>query len=223
MVVPARSGGAAGERLGDQIAALVRILLDRAFWRLAPLLAATAGGHIAIQTLWAGPWLRDIGGLDRIGVANHLMAMALGFMAGILISGAVADWLVRRGVDRLQVMLVLLLVFFVAELLIILETTSITLLVWVTFGMMGQVAILAYPWLASHYGAARSGRAQTAMNLLIFAAAFAAQATIGWIIDQFPATATGAYDPRGYQLGFGALLALQLLGLGWYLLPRRRA
>ena len=34
------------------------------------------------------------------------------------------------------------------------------------FGMSGQLAILAYPWLSSRFGAALSGRANTAMNLL---------------------------------------------------------
>ena len=83
---------------------------DRAFWRLTPLLATTAGTHIAIQTLWAGPWLRDVAGLDQIGVANYLMAMAVAFLVGILFR-RVADWFVRRGVDLLTVMLGFLAVF----------------------------------------------------------------------------------------------------------------
>ena len=102
VAVPEQGAMAAGERLGGQIASLSRILCDPVFWRLAPLLATTAGTHIAIQTLWAGPWFRDVAGLERIGVANHLMAMAVAFFAGILLSGAVADWFVRRGVDLLD-------------------------------------------------------------------------------------------------------------------------
>ena len=100
---PCRSRARArpAERLARQVASLLRILRDPVFWRLAPLLATTAGTHIAIQTLWAGPWFRDVAGLDRIGVANHLMAMAVAFLVGILLSGAVADWFVRRGVDLL--------------------------------------------------------------------------------------------------------------------------
>ena len=69
-----------------------------------PLLATTAGTHIAIQTLWAGPWFRDVAGLDRLGVANHLFAMGVAFLVGILGSGAIADWFVRRGVSELAVM-----------------------------------------------------------------------------------------------------------------------
>jgi predicted MFS family arabinose efflux permease len=220
LAVPERGETRAPEGLRTQIAALARILGDRIFWRLAPLVTATAGTHIAIQTLWAGPWLRDVAGLDRIGVANHLMAMAIGFLAGILLSGAVADWLVRRGVDLLTVMLGFLAVFLLAELALVLEWTALTLPLWVLFGMTGQVAILAYPWLSSHYGAALSGRANTAMNLLIFAVAFAVQYAIGGVIDLFPETAGGGYSRQGYQVGFGAFLTVQLLALGWYLLGR---
>ena len=228
LAVPERGVSASGERLVLQIASLTRILRDGAFWRLAPLLATTAGSHIAIQTLWAGPWFRDVAGLDRIGVANYLMAMAVAFFVGILLTGAVADWLVRRGVDLLTVMLGFLALFLLSELAIVLQWTGINLLMWVIFGMTGQVAVLAYPWLSSYFGAALSGRANTAMNLVLFLAAFGAQYAIGAIIDLFPTTAAGGYHPTGYQVGFGVFLAAQLLALLWYLLghralPRARA
>ena len=180
-------------------------------------MATTAGTHIAIQTLWAGPWLRDVAGLDRIGVANQLMAMAAGFLVGILAIGAVADRPGRRGVDLLTVMLGFLAVFFLAELAIVLQWTRFSLPVWTLFGMTGQAAILGYPWLASHYGAALSGRANTAINLVTFLAAFGAQYAIGALIELFPTTAAAGYSARGYQVGFGAFFALQLLALAWYL------
>jgi hypothetical protein len=111
-----------------------------------------------------------IAALDRIGVANHLMAMAVPFLAGILLSG--------------------------------------------------QAGVLAYPWLSSYVGAALSGRANTEMNLILFLYAFGAQYAIGAIIDLFPPGAAGGYHPRGYQVGFGVLVAAQLLALGWYFAGR---
>jgi MFS family permease len=222
LVVPEQrsSGDQRGGGLVQQIMSVAPIYRDRLFWRLAPLLAMTGGSHIAIQTLWAGPWLRDVAGLDRLGVANHLMAMAIAFLIGILSSGMVADWLGRRGVGLLTVMLGFLAIFFVSQLAIVLELTSITLPVWFLFGMFGQVAVLAYPWLSSHYGAALSGRANTAVNLLLFLTAFAVQYAIGAIIDLFPGTAEG-YSPEGYRWGIGAFLALQLVALIWFLTGRR--
>jgi predicted MFS family arabinose efflux permease len=221
VAVPEQGASVAGESLRAQVAAVVGIYRDRAFWRLAPLLATTAGTHIAIQTLWAGPWFRDVAGLDPIGVANYLMVTALAFLVGILLSGAVADWLVRRGVDLLTVMLGFLALFFCAQLAIVLQWTSLNPITWVVFGMTGQVAVLAYPWLSSYFGAALSARANTAVNLVLFLTAFGAQYAIGAIIDLFPTSASGGYDPRGYQVSFGVFFVVQLAALGWYLLGRR--
>jgi predicted MFS family arabinose efflux permease len=220
LAVPERAEGRS-ESLAQQIRSVVPIYRDRVFWRLAPLLALTGGTHMAIQTLWAGPWLRDVAGLDRMAVANHLMVMAVAFLIGILSSGAVADWLGRRGVDLLTVMLGFLALFLVSQLAIVLQLTALTLPMWFLFGMFGQVAVLAYPWLSSHYGAALSGRTNTAVNLLLFLAAFAVQYAIGAIIDLFPPTAGGGYSPAGYRWAFGFFLALQLLALIWYLGGRR--
>jgi predicted MFS family arabinose efflux permease len=217
-VVPRNTGTGSlvGAGAREQFATLGRIYRDRAFICLAPMLGLSAGVHIAIQTLWAGPWARDVAGFDRAGVADHLMLMAVSFLVGILASGTIADWFKRRGVSELEVMLGFLLVFFVSQGLIILDPPGLRLVSWLAFGMSGQVAILAFPWLSSHFGAALSGRANAAMNLLIFATAFLAQWLIGWIIDWFPRTAAGAYPVVAYQTAFGIFLALQLAALAFY-------
>jgi predicted MFS family arabinose efflux permease len=209
-IVPERKAEPAGESLAQQVRQLVGIYKDRAFLAIAPLLATTAGTHIAIQTLWAGPWFRDVAGLDRVGVANHLFAMGVAFLVGILGSGAIADWFARRGVSELAVMAGFLALFLVSQIGIVLEITAYSLVFWLIFGMSGQVAILAYPWLSSRFGAALSGRANTAMNLLIFLAAFAIQYAIGAIIAIYPASASGGYDPSSYQMAFGFFLAVQI-------------
>jgi MFS family permease len=220
LAVPEQAEGRR-ESLAQQIMSVVPIYRDRLFWRLAPLLALTGGTHIAIQTLWAGPWFRDVAGLDRMAVASHLMVVAIAFLIGILSSGVIADWLGRRGVDLLTTMLGFLAIFFVAQVAVVLQLTSLTLPIWFLFGMFGQVAVLAYPWLSSHYGAALSGRTNTAVNLLLFLTAFAVQYAIGAIIDLFPPSATGGYSPAGYRWAFGLFLVLQLLALAWYLAGRR--
>lgn len=218
LVVPEQKSRSDGASLKGQVAAIGGILKDRAFWRLAPLLATTAGAHIAIQTLWAGPWFRDVAGMDRDAVALHLMIVAISFMVGILLSGAVADWFIRRGVHILSVMNGFLVAFLLSETVIILQLESLTLPAWLVFGMTGQLAILAYPWLSSYYGTALSGRANTAMNLLIFMTAFVAQYFIGVVIETFPTNADGGYAVEGYQLSFGLCLAAQMIGLTWYFL-----
>ena len=87
--------------------------------------------------------------------------------------------------------------------------------------MLGQVAILAYPWLATQFGEAQSGRARTAAALAIIGAAFSLQYAIGATIEWFPAAASGGYPPHPYQVAFGVTMLLQLLVLAWYFLNLR--
>ena len=215
--VPERGNAPTALPLSDQFRQIGAIYSDKAFLALAPLLAMTAGTHIAIQTLWAGPWLRDVAGLDRTGVANTLFMMAAAFFVGILGTGAIADWFGRRKVDVLKVMLVFIILFMVAQTLIIVAPVSVAVWSWLLFGCLGQVAILAYPWLSSHFGGALSGRANTAMNLVIFASAFAIQFAIGALIDLYPRNATGGYPPEAYRMAFGVFLGAQVAMLGLFL------
>ncbi len=214
-VVPQPDATGTPATLKSQLAIVWRIMRDPAFLRLAPILGLSAGTNIAMQTLWAGPWWRDIGGLDRVGVANHLLAMAASFFVGILVTGAAADRLGRRGVSALDVLLGFLTLFMIAEALVIAEVAVLP--AWLAFGMLGQVAVLAFPWLSGYFGTALSGRANAALNLMIFASAFAAQWLMGTIIDQFPITSTGGFSLPAYQAAFGTFLALQVLGLLFYL------
>jgi predicted MFS family arabinose efflux permease len=222
LAVPERGSPATPPPLGQQFREIGRIYSDRAFLALAPLLAATAGAQIAIQTLWAGPWLRDVAGLGRSAVADQLMVMALAFLAGILLTGAIADRLLRRGVGVLDVMTAFIAVFIAAQATLLAGWTALSVPAWIVFGMLGQVAILAYPWLSSHFGTALSGRANTAMNLVIFLAAFLLQYAIGAVIDLFPPAAGGGYRPEAYRAAFGATLLLEIIALGWFLANRRR-
>ena len=218
LLVPEKNNGAGPDGLWRQIRGFGEIFADRAFLAIVPLAMMTSGCHIAIQTLWAGPWLRDVAGLDADGVAATLGVMAVAFLFGILATGSIADWLVRRGVSLLNVMLGFVLLFMASQVGIVIGLTNALLMPqWFVFGMLGQVSVLAFPWLASYFGVARSGRAQTAANLLIFGMAFVMQYAMGAIIELFPERADGGYSLVAYQYAFGAALALQVLALLWYL------
>ena len=88
-------------------------------------------------------------------------------------------------------------------------------------GILGQGAILAYPWLATRFGEAQSGRARTAAAFAIIGAAFSLQYAIGATIELFPAAASGGYPPHSYQVAFGVTMLSQLLVLAWYFLNLR--
>lgn len=218
LIVPRRDGEPVAARFDKQFGQLLRILKLPLYWRLAPLLGLTTGVQIGIQTLWAGPWFRDVLGLDRFQVARHLLWMAVAFMVGILSSGFAVDRLGRRGGSPLSVMLVYLLVYLAAQTVIVLRLPGLSAPAWLVVAATGQVGIVAFPWFAARVGNELAGRSNASLNFAMFISAFLVQGVIGVIIGLFAPTATG-YAPEAYSWAFGAFLALQLLALGWYLRP----
>jgi predicted MFS family arabinose efflux permease len=207
-VVPERKSAApAPTSFRSQVADVGRIYRDPVFLALMPVLAIPAGSHIALQTLWAGPWFRDVAGFDRIATGHALMVMGAAFLGGVLLSGVIADRLTRRGISLLDVNMGFLTVYLVSLGALILELPVPPVLTWSIFAMTGHTAVLAYPWLSSYFGAALSGRCNTA---------------VGWVIDLYPQTSGGGYAPEGYRMAFGIVLGLQLLTVAWFFINRRR-
>lgn len=218
--VPEKPVAAAPSSLGQQAGELLKIMRLPLFWRVAPLAGLASGIPIAYQTLWAGPWFRDVLGLAPLDIARNLFWMAVAFMVGIFAIGLVADRLQRRGFDAMRTMIGFLILHTAAQALLVLQVKIIALPAWLVLAAVGQVAILAFPWFAKEVGENLSGRANATINFAMFVVAFAAQYGVGLVISHFAPTATG-YDPRAYVWAFGGLLALQVLALIWYLLPRK--
>lgn len=198
-----------------QVLQMLAILKTPLFWRIAPLLGLTSGVQIGIQTLWAGPWLRDVTGFSREEVARHLLYMAVAFMIGILSVGVIADRLGRRGIGPLQVMLGFNLLYFIAQAVIVLRLEQVMFPAWLVVAAFGQVAVLAFPWFAARIGRELAGRANATLNFALFLCAFLSQYLVGFIIGLFPATSRG-YSPEGYSWALGLCLAAQLLAFLWY-------
>jgi predicted MFS family arabinose efflux permease len=203
--------------LKQQFGQMMEIMKRPLFWRVAPLLGITSGVQIGIQTLWAGPWFRDVMGLSREDVARHLLFMAVAFMVGIFSVGVIADRLGRRGISPLQVMLGFNLLYFLAQAIIIFRVEGLMFPAWLMVAAFGQVAVLAFPWFAAHIGKDLAGRSNATINFAMFIMAFASQYLVGFIIGLFPATANG-YSPDGYSWAIGLFLAAQLLAFLWYLM-----
>jgi MFS transporter len=221
-LVPDRHDERPTASIAQQLRGLGRACTSRQFWQVAPLVMFATGGNVAIQTLWVGPWLRDVGGLTRDGVAHGLFWIAIAFSAGILLTGVVADLLARRGIGFLATMIAGTAINIACMAVVILGYGGPFLIFWLIFAMTGQIGVLAYAHVSRVLGRELAGRSNTGLNFLLFATAFLGQAGIGWMIDRWPATATGGYDPAGYRAAFGILVALDLAALAWFFFCRPR-
>lgn len=222
LVVPERAAAGPRESLAEQVRGLKRIFGHRLFWRLAPLNCAVGATAFALQGLWAGPWLRDVAGLDRPAVADHLLVMAGAMTVGMVMSGVLAELGRRVGLSAMTVMGLGVGVFVLTEVAILLEVTGAAYAVWGLFGLFSNMNVLAYAALSQYFPASFSGRSNTGLNVLLFGSAFAAQYAIGAVIDLWPVTAAGGYAPESYQAAFGMAMATQVLALLWFVWAGRR-
>lgn len=219
-LVPERHEDRPTAGIAQQLKGLARACTSRQFWQVGPLIMFATGGNVAVQTLWAGPWLRDVGGFNRDGVAHGLFWIAIAFSAGIFLTGIVADLLYRRAIGFLTTMIAGMALNFICMAFIVAGYAGPLLLFWLIFAMTGQIGVLAYAHVSRVLGKELAGRSNTGLNFLMFASAFAGQAWIGWMLDLWPLTPGGGYDPAGYRTAFGILLALQLGAMLWFFLMR---
>jgi MFS family permease len=194
---------------------MVAIFRSPVFWRVAPVAVLSQASFLAIQGLWAGPWLRDVSGLDQTTAAGYLFWIAAAMVGGFLGMGQLAYRLTRHGIPPLAVSAGGMALFILVQLVILLDWGPL-LPLWVLFGFFGTSGVLSYAVLSQSFPSALSGRVNTALNLLVFVAAFAGQWGMGAIIDHWP-RAGGGYADVGYQLAFGLALLLQLLSWLWLL------
>ena len=207
--------------IGGQLAGIAEIFRSPLFWRIAPLCVASQCAFLGIQSLWSGPWLADVAGFGRDSIAETLLLIAVAMVGGFLVMGTVAERLGRIGIRPINVALVGMSMFALVQLCLVLQWTEMTVPLWMLFGFFGTTGILPYAVLPQGFRPEMTGRVITGMNVMVFGSAFAAQWGIGAVIDLWPLTAAGGYNPAGYQAAFAVMLAIQVAGLIWYGLFRR--
>ena len=214
---PDKPGQAHSEPLRSQLAGLGAVLASRAFWRYAPQSTLIIGGFLALQGLWAVPWLMNFAGLPREAAAHHLLLMGGGMLAGFLgIAFGVAP-LARRGLKPLRLLQGGMGIGLLATLLIVLGVAPGEPL-WFIFGLVFSVGNLAYALLQAHFSPTLAGRVNTALNLMVFVGAFAIQWGFGAMVDLLQAA--GHTMRAAYQMSFGGLLAVQVASWLWFLRGR---
>ncbi len=206
----------------EQMAGVKEVFTSRFFWRIAPLTMMSQASFISVQSLWVGPWHRDIAGLERGDVAGTLFWIAASMVAGFLGLGALSERLGRYGIKTIYVAGTGMFLFLLVQVTIIMEWAVDFPLLWLGFSFFGTTGILQYAVLSQHFPTHLAGRVNTAINLMVFITIFILQTASGWVINMWPVAENGAYAAEAYQAAFGMFLALQVVTYGWFILQRER-
>ncbi len=220
-VVPEGGRAGAPPSLAQQTRELAGILRDPLFVRVAGATLVIQGTFIGLQSLWVGPWLADAAGLKGAAIADYLFWIALGMAVGYAGMGVVADRLARFRVPTATVALAATIGLLATQAAIIVLPPALGAPLWVLFTFLGSSNVLWYSALYQSFPVEMAGRAATALNVFVFLGIFACQWGVGVVVDFWPRDAAGAYPAEAYRAAFAVLLAVELAGIGWYLLKRR--
>jgi MFS family permease len=202
-----------------------RIFVHPTFLTLAPSVALLSALNFTYQGLWAGPWLRDVAGLDETGRATLLLFYAFGLMAGSAGTGAAASALQKRGWSPMAVPWAAMGVIMLAQLVLMAEPTNPVLLaaVWFVFSFCAAGGPAGYAAIGQRFTPELAARVATAINLAMLVIVFVLQNAIGWILDLWPRTPTGGWNPAGYAWAFALTLVLQVVAAILMLKGQRRS
>ncbi|GAA5233832.1 MFS transporter [Verticiella sediminum] len=188
---------------------------------LAPMALLGHGGAVALLTLWAGPWMVAVFGMDNAHMARALMVLMLTLMGCYVGMSFVTPWLQRRGLSMMRIGIAGHVMMVPVVLAIGLLGDAHTWWVWLLLAFAFPSMSLVQPALAQEFPKAVAGRILTLYNLFIFVGAFAMQWSIGLAIELL--ARLGVPLPWNYRLTAVALGLIQIGCLAWYASRRRRA
>ncbi len=221
LAVPERRVPGAPVTLADQLQGLGTILKSRAFWSVAPLVMTAQAAWISTLSLWFGPWLRDVAGLDAARAADALFAGGLAMIAGYAFLGWLAERLSRSGVAVGLVAGAGTLVFIAVQGLLAVGAPLPAWILTSAFAATGGAAIIFYADMTQRFPVALAGRVNTTLALFTFALGGILQVTVGMVLNLFPGEA-GGHGRTGYLAAFGGWALVQALCFAWFLLRRGR-
>lgn len=195
------------------------ILRNPCMLSLGPLALFNYAILVAVQTLWAGPWLTTLGGMGARDAATQLMLIN-GIVLGVFL---VMGWLSPRinasaedgeRILRVGAPLGVAMLFLIAWM-----GEGAGWAVFAVYCVLSWPLSVTHPLVGQRFAPGEAGRAIALFNLLLFAGVFAWQWGFGIVVMRLEPV-LGAVD--AYRLGMLLLALLSLAGYGVFLATVRR-
>ena len=196
------------------------VFLHPVFLRSAPIGFFTFGGMIAVQTLWAGPWMTRLAGFTPEQAAGGLFVINLCMLLAFMLWGVCMPRLARRGLQAHGIMLWGLPLHLIVLAWILLDPEPATAALWSLWCVSCTFVSLSQPAVGQAFPAALVGRALSAFNLVIFSGVFCIQWGIGLAVDAL--RQAGLSEAGAFRLSFAIFGACCALSYFWYLRPLAR-
>ncbi len=177
-----------------------------------PIAFFSQGGFIALQTLWAAPWLMQVLGQSKEHAASTLFIMNSTLVGIYILIGTFAGRLTLKA-ERYAI----LSSFTLCACSLLLMTQWQAPLSWVLWPLMAAAStgtMMMQARVSVSLPKAISGRGNVALNLVIFVGGFLLQGGIGWA-SKTASTLAGLSDAQGLAVTFAVLALCQLASIAW--------
>ena len=187
---------------------------SRYFHKMAPLAFFNYGGMVAIQTLWAGPWMVRVTGNTPLESATGLFCINASMLVTFWSWGMVNPHLARRGWSATRLIAWGVPLSLAVLAFNIFAGSATGWLGWALFCMTSSVLGLAQPAVGMSFRASLAGRALSAFNLVIFAGVFIVQWGLGLLIDGFATLGLG--QVASFQVAMAVYLCCGIAAYAYF-------
>ena len=194
---------------------------NKFFISTIPLGLFNYGGMVAVQTLWAGPWMVRVAGYNPLESATGLFWINVTMLFAFLIFGYILPKITKLGFETMKLMKFGLPISYLSLLIIIISGESAGAIHFTIYLLTSIVLTLTQPAVALSFPTSLAGKSLTSFNLLIFVGTFIMQWGIGLIIDfcQF----LGKEEVQSFKISFTVYLIICILSYLYFLMKNKNA
>ena len=173
---------------------------NKFFRSTIPLGLFNYGGMIAIQTLWAGPWMVRVAGYNPLESATGLFWINTTMLIAFFVWGYILPKITKFGLETMKLMKFGLPISYLFLLVIIISGENAGAIHFTIYILTSIVLTLTQPAIALSFPASLAGKSLTSFNLLIFLGTFIMQWGIGLVIDMCRFLGKG--EIQSFQISF---------------------
>jgi len=190
------------------------------FLSTIPLGLFNYGGMVAIQTLWAGPWMVRVSGYNPMESATGLFWINITMLIAFFIFGYILPKITKLGFETMKIMKIGLPISYLSLLMIIFLGNNAGALFFTIYLLTSIVLTLTQPAVALSFPTKIAGTSLTSFNLLIFVGTFIMQWGIGVAIDI--SKYLGFSETKSFQIAFSLYLIICVISYLYFLYKNKK-
>ena len=200
---------------------LADVWKNKFFISVIPMGLFNYGGLMAIQTLWAGPWMIRVAGYTPLESATGLFWINITMLISFFLWGYFLPRITNLGFSALKILKLGLPVSFLIMLIIIILGSKAGAFYITLFILSSIFLSVTQPAVGLSFASHLAGKALTSFNLLIFLGTFIMQWVMGLVIDLVKTF--GYTEIIGFKAAFSFFLLLSLISYIFFLIINKKS